>query len=152
MIYGDLAKHGIPRPVHGVQTSARRLHKSTLIDAGFVGALKAGALELVPAVAGFEGPEVLLADGSRIAPDAVIAATGYSGGLERLVGHLGVLDDRGWPDMPRGGGHPAAPGLYFTGYWASMTGQLIHLRRDARRIARSIARQVRRRRPRPAPA
>lgn len=38
------------------------------------------------------------------------------------------------------GAHPATPGLYSNDYWASMTGQLIHIRRDARRIARSIAR------------
>ena len=32
----------------------------------------------MPAVAGFDGDAVLLADGSRLTPDAVIAATGYA--------------------------------------------------------------------------
>jgi putative flavoprotein involved in K+ transport len=40
---------------------------------------------------------VLLADGSRVQPDVVIAATGYRRGLEPLVGHLGMLDDKGTP-------------------------------------------------------
>ncbi|MQA72756.1 MAG: SidA/IucD/PvdA family monooxygenase [Solirubrobacterales bacterium] len=144
LIYGDLARWGLPRSPVGVQTDARRRHKSTLIDAGFVAALKAGELELVAAVQSFDRREVVLADGARIDPDVVIAATGYRGGLEPLVGHLGVLDARGWPDLPRGGEHPAAAGLYFSGYWASMIGQLAHMRRDSRRIARGIARRLRR--------
>jgi putative flavoprotein involved in K+ transport len=142
LIYGDLSEYGLPRSPYGVQTDARRRHKSTLIDAGFVEALKRGELELVAAVRAFDGAEVLLDDGSTVSPDAIIAATGYRGGLPDLVGHLGVLDSRGWPDMLRGGEHPAAPALYFSGYWASMIGQLVHMRRDSRRIARSIARRL----------
>lgn len=144
LIYGDLAQHGLPRSPYGVQTDARRRHTSTLVDGGFIDALRRGELELVCAVQGFDGPDVVLADGSRIGPDAVIAATGYRGGLDRLVGHLNVLDANGWPNLPRGGEHPSASGLYFNGYWASMIGQLVHMRRDARRIARSIRDRLRR--------
>jgi len=47
-------------------------------------------------------------------PDAIIAATGFSSGLQPIVGHLGVLDDHG---MPRGSfGSATAAGLYFLGY------------------------------------
>lgn len=59
--------------------------------------LKAGQIEIVAAVEGFDGPSVLLADGTRIQPEAVIAATGYRRGLEPLVGHLGVLGEDGIP-------------------------------------------------------
>jgi putative flavoprotein involved in K+ transport len=142
LIYGDLGAHGLPRSPYGVQTDARRRHVSTLVDAGFVQALKAGELELVAAVDSFNGPEVALTDGSRIRPEAIICATGYRSGLPGLVGHLGVLDARGWPHLPRGGEHPATPGLYFSGYWASLIGQLVHIRRDSRRIARAIARRL----------
>ena len=82
----------------------------------------------------------MLAGGERIQPESVIVATGYSADLEPLVGHLGVLDSRGYPSVEPGGDHPAAPGIYFNGYRASMTGQLCHMRTDARRIARAIAR------------
>jgi putative flavoprotein involved in K+ transport len=142
LIYGDLTEDGLPRSPYGVQTDARRRHASTLVDAGFVEALRGGELELVSAVQAFDGPEVVLADGCRLRPEAVICATGYRSGLPDLVGHLGVLDPRGWPDLRRGGEHPAAPGLYFSGYWASMIGQLVHIRRDSRRIARSITRRL----------
>jgi putative flavoprotein involved in K+ transport len=72
----------------------------------------------------------------------VIVATGYRTGLEPIVGHLGVLDDRAYPQVPRGSDSPKAPGLFFNGYWATMSGQLRHMRRDSRKIARAIARRL----------
>jgi putative flavoprotein involved in K+ transport len=144
VIYGDLSPYGIPRSTYGVQTLARRRHRSPLIDAGYVEALKGGEVELVPAVVGFDGPDVLLADGERIQPEVVIVATGYRTGLEPIVGHLGVLDERGYPQVRRGSDSPKALGLFFTGYWATMSGQLRHMRRDARKIARAIARRLQR--------
>jgi putative flavoprotein involved in K+ transport len=49
--------------------------------------MRTGGVELVGAVEAFQGSEVLLADGTHITPDVVIAATGYRPGLEELVGH-----------------------------------------------------------------
>jgi cation diffusion facilitator CzcD-associated flavoprotein CzcO len=142
MIFGDLSPYGIgPAPV-GMQTKIRREHKSPIVDAGFIDELKAGRIEIVAAVAAFDGDDVILADGERVQPEAVIVATGYSPDLEPIVGHLGVLDSRGYPDVGPGRDHPAAPGIYFNGYRASMTGQLCHMRTDARRIARAIARRA----------
>jgi putative flavoprotein involved in K+ transport len=139
MMYGDLSEHGIgPSPV-GMQTKVRREHKSPIVDAGFIGALKAGQVEIVAAVEDLDGKDVVLADGERIHPEAVIVATGYSPDLSPVVGHLGVLDSLGYPNVAPGRDHPAAPGLYFNGYRASMSGQLCHMRTDARRIARAIA-------------
>jgi putative flavoprotein involved in K+ transport len=146
MIYGDLAKYGIPRAPLGVQSTTKTRHVSALIDAGFVEALKEGKLELVSAVDRFDGPEVVLADGTRLRPQVVIAATGYSRNLPGIVGHLGVLDEYGVPVLNgkaiRSREHPRAPGLFFNGYYASSAGQLRFMRIDGRRIARAIARQL----------
>ena len=46
----------------------------------------------MPALLGFDGPDVILGGKKRIRPDAVIVATGYRRGLERLVGSLGLLE------------------------------------------------------------
>jgi hypothetical protein len=74
----------------------------------------------------------------RIAqPDAVIAATGYRRGLEPLVGHLGVLDEKGKPLVNGGHQHPSAPRLFFTGFRSDLSGQLRLMRFDARAIART---------------
>jgi putative flavoprotein involved in K+ transport len=144
-IYGDLSKHGIPRAPLGVQSATKQRHVSSLIDAGFVEALEQGQLKLVDAVERFDGVEVVLADGERVQPQVVIAATGYERNLPRLVGHLGILDEHGVPAVDGEqvrGEHPAAPGLFFTGYYASSAGQLHFMRIDGRRIARAIARQL----------
>ena len=60
--------------------------------------MQAGLVEPVTAVESFDDDgAVVLADGSRITPDVIVAATGYRRGLEALVGDLGVLDERGLP-------------------------------------------------------
>src|ERR1700704_2089216 len=111
-------------------------------DSGFVRLLNARQIEIVPAVGGFDGPDVLLADDTRIQPEAVIAATGYRSGLEPLVGHLGVLDEYGVPLVSGGDEHPSARGLFFNGYRTDLSGQLRLMRPDARAIARAAARRL----------
>ena len=138
-IAGNLSCYGLPRPSVGPATALAERHQSPLFDDGFVGAVKAGRIEIVAAVEGFDGDDVLLADGSRVQPDAVIAATGYRRGLEPLVGHLGVLDEKGTPLVSGGRQHPSAPGLFFTGYRTELSGQMRLMRFDARSIARALA-------------
>jgi putative flavoprotein involved in K+ transport len=137
MIFGDLSAHGLPRPPLGTATMLRDKQQAPACDAGFVAAVRAGRIEIVAAVEGFDGADVLLADGSRTTADAVIAATGYRRGLEPLVGHLGVLDDRGTPLVSGGRQHPGAPGLFFIGFRADLSGQMRLMRFDARSIARA---------------
>ena len=143
LAWGDLTRYGMPRSPYGIATELRVRGLGATLDRGFVAALKAGGLELVSAVERLEGADVVLADGERIQPQVVIAATGYHHGLEPLVGHLGVLLPSGRPGACKGGSHPDAVGLYFNGYWLPLSGQLPAMRRTSRRIARAIARQAR---------
>jgi putative flavoprotein involved in K+ transport len=141
LVFGDLSRFGIPRPQDGAYTNFDRRLRSPAIDDGFITALKQGRTQIVAEVARLDGQEVVLADGSRLRPDAVICATGYRRGLEPLVGHLGVLRPDGVPFAYRGApGHPAAPGLYFAGLWGQFSGQIrlgpIHARRVAQAAAR----------------
>jgi putative flavoprotein involved in K+ transport len=103
--------------------------------------VRKGKVEIVAAVDGFEdGGKIALADGTRISPDAVIAATGYVRALEDLVGHLDVLDDRGRP-VTHGARTPGnAPGLYFTGFTNPISGNLREMALDAVKIAKAVAR------------
>jgi putative flavoprotein involved in K+ transport len=137
MIFGDLSKHGLPFPPLGVRRSVEERHIAPAIDDGFVKAVKEGRVELLPEIDRFEGRDVVLVDGERIQPDAVICATGYHRGLEPLVGHLGVVDDDG---LPRGSPTievPTAPNLFFVGYWSKVSGQIRQMRFEARRVART---------------
>jgi putative flavoprotein involved in K+ transport len=134
---GDLTAYGLPAPAEGVFSRLRRLHVAPMIvDAEVLDAIREGRIEIVAGVQALDDTGVLLAGGERIAPDTVIAATGYRTGLEPLVGHLGVLDDHG---SPRVTGGEAAPGLRFVGFVPRPA--LLHaLGREAQRAARGIAR------------
>jgi putative flavoprotein involved in K+ transport len=136
---GDLSAYGLRRPPLGIGSELSRKGLGPVIDRGFSAALRVGRVEVVAALAGFDGAEVLLADGTCLRPQVVIAATGYRFGLEGLVGGLGVLDERGAPLMRDGESHPVAPGLFFNGYRLALSGELPEMRRNGRRIARAIA-------------
>ncbi|WP_405979365.1 flavin-containing monooxygenase [Streptomyces sp. NBC_00158] len=135
----DLSAYGLPRPASGLYS--RVLEGAVPVqDVGLIRAVRRGRVEPVAAVTGFDGGEVVLTDGTRISPDAVVAATGYRRGLEGLVGHLDVLDERGRP-IAHGARAPRnAPGLYFTGYTNPISGMLRELSMDAVRIAKALSR------------
>ncbi|WP_432101149.1 flavin-containing monooxygenase [Streptomyces sp. WAC 04229] len=133
----DLSAQGLPRPDTGLYSRVAE-GAIPVQDVGLIDAVRGGRVEVVAAVDGFEDGKILLADGTRLAPDAVIAATGYRRGLEGLVGHLDVLDDRGRP-LTRGADTPPdAPGLYFTGFTNPISGMLRELAIDAERIAKAV--------------
>lgn len=135
--FPDLAHLGLPIPEVGLATRAAQ-GAIPVQDVGLVAAVQAGTVRVVAAVDRFDGADVVLADGARLTPDVVLAATGYRRALEPLVGHLGVLGERGRPVATHG--RPAAPGLYFTGFTNPISGMLLEMAADARRIARNVAR------------
>lgn len=133
----DLAAQGLPRPEHGVRTSFLSTGTVPILDVGIVDAVRRGRVEVVAAVEAFAGAEVVLSDGSRIAPDAVIAATGFRAGLDALVGHLDVLGPRGLP--VKTDGEPVLPGLWFVGFVPTLGGQLREGGIAARKVAAAVA-------------
>jgi putative flavoprotein involved in K+ transport len=133
----DLAAQGLPRPEIGVRTSFITTGTTPVLDVGIVDAVRRGRVEIVAAVEGFDGPSVLLADGSRIDPDVVIAATGFRAGLDELVGRLDILDGRGLPVATDG--EPALPGLWFVGFKPTLGGQLREGSIAARNVAAAVA-------------
>jgi putative flavoprotein involved in K+ transport len=55
MIAGNLSRYGLPRPLVGPATALAERHQSPPFDDGFVDSVKAGRIEIVAAVEGFEG-------------------------------------------------------------------------------------------------
>ena len=95
---GDLSEVGLPVPAEGPFTLlARTNHVPSLVDLDVIDAIRDGSIEVVATVEGFDDDGVRLVDGRLLDPDVVVCATGYVQGLEPLVGHLGVLNDRGAP-------------------------------------------------------
>ncbi|MEU9730716.1 NAD(P)/FAD-dependent oxidoreductase [Streptomyces sp. NPDC048002] len=136
----DLSAQGLPRPETGLYSRVRE-GAIPVQDVGLIDAVRAGRVEVVAAVDGFDDGKVSLADGTLTEPDAVIAATGYVRALEGLVGHLGVLDARGRPVTHGGRTSAEAPGLYFTGFTNPISGMLRELARDAEKIAKAVAKE-----------
>ena len=142
----DLSAQGLPRPSTGLYS---RVNEGAIPvqDVGIIDAVRKGKVEIVAAVEGFEDDKAVLADGNRIAPDAVIAATGYTRALEGMVGHLDVLDGRGRPVVHGGRTPKNAPGLYFTGFTNPISGMFRELALDAEKIAKAVARHAAKSRP-----
>jgi putative flavoprotein involved in K+ transport len=141
---GDLADVGLPAPSESPFTRVAREGDGTpsVVDREVVDDLRARRIHVVPATVGREDGAVVLADGSSLRVDAVIAATGYRTGLEPLVGHLGVLDARGHPLAHDE--HAVLPGLHLVNF-RPRPGLLGAARGCSRRTARAIARDRRRR-------
>jgi putative flavoprotein involved in K+ transport len=108
----------------------------TLADE-LVDGVRAGRIEVVAAVRAVESDRVILADGTTVAPQAMIAATGFSTDLDSLVGHLGVLDEHG---NPRGGfASHLGDGMFAIGYGIPPNGPLRAIRLHATPLAHQVA-------------
>ncbi|MGW1704712.1 flavin-containing monooxygenase [Streptomyces sp. NPDC002206] len=134
----DLAEQGLPRPDTGLYSRVKD-GAIPVQDVGLIDAVRGGRVVPVATVESFDKDAVVLADGTRITPDAVIAATGYRRALEPLVGHLDVLDARGRPVVHGSRTPKHAPGLFFTGFTNPISGMFREMALDARKIARKLA-------------
>jgi hypothetical protein len=94
-----------------------------------------------PAVARLTQTGAVFADGTSESFDAIIAATGFTSGLESIIDAPGALNELGEPTGPSG--QPTAhPGLYFVGFTHSLRGHLFEANRASRRLARNVERYL----------
>jgi cation diffusion facilitator CzcD-associated flavoprotein CzcO len=126
---GDLRPYGLGREEWGPFRSRR----PPVIDVGFLDQLKAGRVEVLPEVVALTRTGARFADGRELAFDVVVAATGFTTGLQQLVQEPGALDERGYP-LPGS----VSPGLYFAGYAETPRGQLFESNRRSHRLAAAI--------------
>ncbi len=138
MTFGGLRKFGLPRPTRGAYTAVLQDHVLPILDVGLARAIKSGRVKPVPTIASFDGASVVLADGQRLVPDAVIACTGFRPALEPVVGHLGVLDRDGIPTAHGATEHPNAPAMFFLGYTNAISGNLREIGKHARDVAARV--------------
>jgi thioredoxin reductase len=132
----DLRPHGIDRPAEGLKTRLRTHRYVPVQDVGIVRDVLAGRVRPVAAVQGFTTTSVLLADGTSVQPQTVIAATGYGTGLPGLFDDPSLFDETGVPRVH--GGAPARPGLFFLGYDVTLGGMLRQAAIESRRVARAV--------------
>jgi cation diffusion facilitator CzcD-associated flavoprotein CzcO len=135
---GDLREYGLGPAAWGPFTARR----PAVIDVGFLHELKAKRIQVRPAVSGLTASGVTFVDGSAEDFDVVVAATGFTAGLERFLHVPGAVGEKGEP-RARSGRTTPFPGLYFTGFEETVRGTLFEIRRESKRLARQIARYLR---------
>jgi hypothetical protein len=140
LFLGNLSKYGLPKHPDGVATRLIQEGVAPAFDDGFVAALKAGQVTILPSVVRLDGDAVIFSGGSTIRPDAVICATGYLPGLEGLVGHLGILDEIGRPTHTGSKHHPDHKNLWFMGMTPRLPGVFYAARGEAKQLARKFQR------------
>ncbi|RAZ83211.1 NAD(P)/FAD-dependent oxidoreductase [Mesorhizobium hawassense] len=143
LVFGDLTKYGLPPAPSGGASRLGSDYTAIAADDGAVDAIKAGRVIVVPQLREFRRDDVVLDNGQRIAPDIVIAATGYRTGLEKMLGKLGVLDAKGVPLFNGAANDPKLPGLWFTGMRPSIRGCFANARIQGAAIANRITSQKR---------
>jgi cation diffusion facilitator CzcD-associated flavoprotein CzcO len=134
---GDLTRYGFPRAEFRLYTTKR----IPIIDVGFVRALARGLVTIRAAVERLTSDGAVFADGSSEPFDAIVAATGFTTGLERMIDVPGVLDAHGEP-IARSGEPTLAPGLYFMGFVHTLRGHLFEANLASRRLARNVERYL----------
>ncbi len=110
--FGDLRRFGLPTPADGPYRRLRTTGVTIAVDQGFVAGIKAGRVRPVAEIHHLDGTDVVLTDGTRLQPDTLLAATGYRTGLQTMVGHLGIVDEHGLPQLSRHRTSPV-PGYAF---------------------------------------
>ncbi|MDP9202505.1 MAG: NAD(P)/FAD-dependent oxidoreductase [Gemmatimonadota bacterium] len=137
IVLGDLTQYGVRRAEWG-PFSSRRV---PVIDVGFVKALKQELVHIRPALARLTATGAVFTDGSAEPFDAIIAATGFSTGLNELLDSTEPLSESGEPIDPAG--NPTAlPGLFFIGYTHSLRGHLFEASLASRRLAKNVVRYL----------
>lgn len=126
---GDLRDYGLGKEAWGPFTARR----PPVIDVGFLEHLKARRIDVLGDVLRFTRTGVVFADGKEQEFDVVVAATGFTSGLEQLIAAPRALDHRGYPKA-----NSEYPGLYFAGYSETPRGQLFESSRGARKLGAAI--------------
>jgi len=135
---GDIRTVGLRKLPYGPNAQIARDRHIPLLDIGTMRLIRAGRIPVHPGIARFTSDGVEFTDGSDLAVDAVVLATGFRPALEEfLVPWRLVCDDEGIPAVS--GSRTALPGLFFCGQFVSPAGMLREIGREAGRIATIVA-------------
>jgi putative flavoprotein involved in K+ transport len=132
---GDLSAYGIGPEAWGPFTARR----PPVIDVGFLEQLKGGKIDVRPDLSRLTEHGVVFADGRTEEFDAIVAATGFSSGLDELLDAREALDECAYPLSSN-----PLPGLFFIGFNETQRGALFEVNLDSRALARQVERYLRR--------
>ncbi|MFS4436703.1 flavin-containing monooxygenase [Paracoccaceae bacterium GXU_MW_L88] len=136
--FGTLKRYGLTRSKRSVVTMVSEDNRIPVIDVGVMSHLRRGSITVRPGVDRIDGDLVRFSDGTTASYDAIILATGFRDGLERIVevpeARMAVLRD-----PRRNRAQFGEDGLYSCGLSVSIYGMLYEINREAPLIAKDIA-------------
>ena len=137
LMWGDLSAYGFQRPTQGLKATVEKRGRIPTLADELIDVVRAGRVQVVGAVQAVESDGVILTDGGSVAPQVILAATGFGTDLGGLVGHLDVLDEHG---NPHGGfASHVGDGMFAIGYGIPPNGPLRAIRIRATPLAREVA-------------
>jgi putative flavoprotein involved in K+ transport len=137
VMFGDLSAYGFGRPTLGLKATVEQRGRIPTLADELIDLVRIRRVEVVGAVKALESDGVILADGTSVEPQVIIAATGFDTDLDRLIGHLGVLDGHG---NPRGGfASHVGDGMFAIGYGIPPNGPLRAIRMNSTPLAAEVA-------------
>ena len=142
VLWGDLSAYGFQRPSLGLKATVEKRGRIPTLADELIDVVRIGRIAVVNAVKTVESDRVILTDDMSVAPQVIIAATGFGTNLEGLIGHLGVLDEHG---KPRGGfASHVGDGMFAFGYGIPPNGPLRAIRINSTPLAREVAAYLKR--------
>ena len=139
LLVGDLNKLGLKKAADGPLVQIQKYGRIPLLDIGTLKLIRQGHIRVFDGIERIEGSTVHFKNGKSSPFDAIILATGYEHGLDKIL--VGV-DEAVYDDLKCPSGQQVAngkDGLYFCGYYTSPTGMLRDMGFAAQRIAGEIA-------------
>jgi cation diffusion facilitator CzcD-associated flavoprotein CzcO len=135
---GDITEVGLRKLPYGPNMQIKQDRQIPLLDIGTMSLIREGRIGVHGDIARFTRDGVVFEDGTALAVDAVVLATGYRPGLsDFLPAWSQVCDSEGRPLVS--GGRTSLPGLFFCGMFVSPSGMLREAGREAQRLAGIIA-------------
>ena len=138
IFYRDLPALGLPQPKLGAGQLFMKKRMVPSMDDGFINALRQGRFFAQPEIKQLTEDSVEFVNGQTVKPDAIICATGYRLGLEKLLVDIDILDETGFPKFYADSSSPLYPGLWFLGLNTSIYGNFFLRRQESEALAINI--------------
>jgi NADPH-dependent glutamate synthase beta subunit-like oxidoreductase len=137
LVNGNLEKYGFAQPRYGPITQVLQYKKIPLVDVGTIKLVKEGKIKVFPGINTVEEKTVEFTDGSKIAFEVIICATGFEPGYSAFL-NVNTTTENNLHERLK---QEEISGLYFCGFQITPTGMLREIGIEAQRIAEAIGRQ-----------
>ncbi|KAF5823259.1 putative indole-3-pyruvate monooxygenase [Helianthus annuus] len=140
LLYGDLRRFGIQRPLKGPFLLKKETGRSPVIDVGTISKIKTGDIKVMTSIKDIQGYIIKFTNGQGRQFDAIVFATGFKSTVRKwLKEDGGLFNEKGMPKHKSPNHWKGENGLYCVGFASA---GLFGISNDAKNIANDIFRIV----------